>query len=104
MAQETGANVAYIANQLSENKLNPPLALAASRAGGVSLASGFVVTGVITPDEGGWPIRAREEALLEAPDDALVEIIAARIRVLQRKVNQRKEALEYAQKMTEILG
>lgn len=104
MAQETGANVAYIANQLSDNRLNPALALAASRAGGVSLASGFVVTGVITPDEGGWPIRVREEALLEAPDDELVDIIAARIRVLQRKVSQRKEALEYAEQMTEILG
>lgn len=104
MSQETNVAATYIANQLSENKLNPSLALAASRAGGVSLASGFVITGVISPAEGGWQPRAREDALLEASDEDLVDVIAARIRLLQRRLKQHKEALEYAEKMTKILG
>lgn len=104
MSDETGMALTYIATQLTENKLNPHLAIAASRAGGGSLVSGLVVTEIITPAEGGWPIRAREDALLEATDDALVEVISARITLLRRRVNQRKEASEYAEKMTELLG
>jgi hypothetical protein len=104
MSEETAMAGTYIATQLTENKLNPLLALAAARAAGVSLVSGFVVSGLITPAEGGWPIRAREDALLEASDDDLVDAISARIHVLQRRVKQRKEALEYAEKMTELLG
>jgi hypothetical protein len=104
MSEETGMALTYIATQLTENKLNPHLAVAASRAGGVSFVSGLVVTEVITPAEGGWPVRAREDALLETSDDELVDVISARINLLQRKVKQRKEAREYAEKMTELLG
>lgn len=104
MSQETGMALTYIATQLTENKLNPSLAIAASRAGGGSFATGLVVTELITPAEGGWQIRAREDELLEVSDDVLVEAISARIHLLQRRVKQRKEAREYAEKMTELLG
>ena len=104
MSEETGMALTYIATQLTENKLNPHLAIAASRAGGGSYATGLVVTELITPAEGGWQIRAREDELLEAPDDVLVDAISARIHLLQRRVKQRKEAREYAEKMTELLG
>lgn len=104
MAAETGMALTYITTQLTENKLVPQLAVAASRVTGGSFASGLVVIGLITPGEGGWPIRAREDQLLEISDDALVDLISARINLLQRRVRQRKEAREYAQKMTDLLG
>jgi hypothetical protein len=104
MAAETGMALTYIITQLTDNKLSPPLAVAASRATGGSFASGLVVSGLIMPAEGGWQVRAREEELLEVSDDALVELISARINLLQRRVKQRKEAREYAEKMTELLG
>lgn len=104
MSNDTGMALTYIATQLTENKLNPHLAIAASRAGEGSFATGLVVTELITPAEGGWQIRAREDELLEASDDVLVDAISARIHLLQRRVKQRKEALEYAEKMTELLG
>jgi hypothetical protein len=104
MAEATGMALTYIFTQLSENKLTAPLAVSASRATGGSLATGLVVIGLITPAEGGWPFRAREDALLEISDDGLVEAISARINLLQRRVKQRKEAREYAEKMTELLG
>lgn len=104
MAEETGTALTHIFTQLTENKLTPPLAVVASRASGGSFASGLVVIGLIAPSEGHWPTRAREEALLETTDDALVEVIFARINLLQRRVKQRKEAREYADKMTEMLG
>jgi hypothetical protein len=49
-------------------------------------------------------VRAREDELLEVSDDALVDLISGRINLLQRRVKQRKEAREYAEKMTELLG
>lgn len=104
MAAETGMAQTYIITSLTENKLTPPLAAAASRASGRSFASGLVVIGLISPDEGGWQVRAREDELLEISDDALVELISSRINLLQRRVKQRKEAHEYAEKMTELLG
>lgn len=104
MAAETGMALTYIITSLTENKLTPQLAVAASRATGGSYASGLVVIGLITPLEGGWQVRAREDELLEISDDALVEQISARINLLQRRVKQRKEAREYAEKMTELLG
>lgn len=104
MAAETGMALTYIITSLTENRLNPYLAVAASRATGGSFASGLVVVGLITPAEGGWQVRAREDQLLEISDDALVELISARINLLQRRVKQRKEARDYAEKMTELLG
>ncbi|WP_148045156.1 hypothetical protein [Arthrobacter oryzae] len=104
MSQDTGMALTYIATQLTENKLNPHLAIAASKAGEGSFATGLVVTELITPAEGGWQIRAREDELLEVSDDVLVDAISARIHLLQRRVKQRKEAREYAEKMTELLG
>ena len=104
MSQETGMALTYIATQLTENKLNPPLALAASRAGGGSFATGMVVAELISPAEGGWQVRSREDELLEVSDDVLVDTISARIHLLQRRVKQRREAHEYARKMTELLG
>ena len=104
MAAESGMALTYIITSLTENRLSPHLAVAASRATGGSYASGLVVVGLITPAEGGWQVRAREDELLEVSDDALVELISARINLLQRRVKQRKEAREYAEKMTELLG
>jgi hypothetical protein len=104
MAEETGMALTYIFTQLTENKLTPPLAVAASRAAGTSFASGLVVVGLVLPAEAGWQPRAREDELLEITDDALVELISGRINLLQRRVKQRKEAQEYAEKMTELLG
>ena len=63
-----------------------------------------MVVGLVLPAEAGWQPRAREDELLEITDDALVELISGRINLLQRRVKQRKEAQEYAEKMTELLG
>lgn len=104
MTAATGVAAPNIGSQLTDNRLSPALAVAAAKAAGVSIASAFVITGLITPAEGGWPVRAREDALLGVSDAQLVDVIYARIHLLQRKLKQRKEAHEYANKMTELLG
>jgi hypothetical protein len=104
MAEEAGMAVNYVFTQLSENRFTPPLAIAAARVTGGSFASGLVIIGLISQHEGQWPVRAREDALLEISDDDLVDIIAGRINLLQRRLKKRKEAQYYAQQLLENLG
>lgn len=104
IAELTSTSVTYVYAQLTDNKLGPVQAVTAGRITGGSMTSGLVVTGLLTPLEGGWPIRAREDALLEVSDDDLIELIRQRIQILQRRQRQRKEALDYAEKLTELLG
>lgn len=104
MAEETGMAVNYVFTALSENRLTAPLALAASRIAGSSFTSGLVVVGMISEREAGWPLRSREDALLEISDEGLVEIIAARINLLQRRLKKKNEARLYAEQMQELLG
>lgn len=104
MAESTNTSVTYVFSQLSDNKLGPAQAVAAGRVAGGSMVSGLVVIGLVTTSEGDWPRRAREDALLEIADDDLIELIEQRLNLLQRRVKQRKEALDYAEKLTEMLG
>lgn len=104
ISDETGVATNNISTQLTHNRLAPELAFAASRLTGVSLASGLVVTGLITPMEGLWPARAREDALLEASDEVLLEVAQERLNMLQRLVRRRKAAAELEAQLSEFLG
>lgn len=104
VSEETGVATNNISTQLSHNRLSPELAYVASSLANVSLASGFVVTGLITPAEGLWPARAREEALLEASDEDLLAAAQDRLNMLQRLVRRRRAAAELEAKLSEFLG
>ena len=104
VSEETGVATNNISTQLTHNRLSPDLAYAASRLAGVSLASGFVVTGLISPAEGLWPARAREESLLEASDEDLLSEAQDRLSMLQRLVRRRRAAADLETKLSEFLG
>lgn len=104
ISEETGVATNNISTQLTHNRLSPELAYAASRLAGVSPASGFVVTGLITPAEGLWPARAREDALLEASDEDLLAVAQNRLSMLQRLVRRRRAATDLETKLSEFLG
>lgn len=104
MAEKTGMAVNYVFTALSDNRLTAPLALAAAHVAGTSFTSGLVVVGMVSEREAGWPLRSREDALLEVSDEELVEIIAGRINLLQRRLKKKNEARIYAEQMQELLG
>lgn len=104
VAEKTDTAITYLFTQLSENKLTPIQAVTAARVSETSLVSGLVVVGLITMEEGDWPKDARETALKVMKHDELVELIQQRLNLLQRRLRQRKEALEYAEKLTELIG
>ena len=68
------------------------------------MVAGLVVVGLITMEEGDWPEDIRETALMVMKNEDLVELIQQRLNLLQRRLRQRKEALEYAEKLTDLIG
>lgn len=104
VAEQTGIAITYLYAQLSENKLTPIQAVTAARVSGTSMVCGLVVVGLLTTMEGGWPEGVREDALKAMEDDPLMELVQQRITLLRRRVKQRKEALEYAEKLAEAIG
>ena len=104
MSRRSGVATSNIATQLTNNKLTPSLAYTAAQLSNVSMASGFVVSGLLTQGEGRWPVRAREEAVMESTDQLLVDSILSRLTSLSRKISNRTEALDEAQRMAELLG
>lgn len=84
IAEKSGVTTSNFSAQLTENRLAPHLAILASKLCDVSPASGLVVSGLVTPDEAGWPLYGRENALSEMGDIELIDLLAARLAALKR--------------------
>lgn len=82
LSARTGVAPQNLSAQLSAGRLASRLAVEAARIAGVSLTSGLVATGLLTPDEGGWPPRGRERALAELSDADLVLLARDRLEAL----------------------
>lgn len=72
LSARSGVAPQNLSAQLTAGRLAPELAVDAARLAGVSLTSGLVATGLLTPDECGWPLNGREQALAELSDADLV--------------------------------
>lgn len=88
LAGSTGVARQNLSAQLTAGRLAPWIAVQAGRIAGVSLASGLVVTGLITPEEGGWPENGRARALRAVPDLDLVLLARDRLDVLGRQLRR----------------
>ena len=93
-----------ISAQLTAGRLAPELAIAAARLAGVSLTSGLVVTGVLLPEEGGWPPRGREKVLAELSDVDLVTLARDRLDALSKVLRKREQDAKFDQALLENLG
>jgi hypothetical protein len=69
-----------LSTQITSGTLPPLSALHAARLAGTSLGSALIVTGLITPLEGGWGVDARAVVLTHCADETL---IAASINALE---------------------
>ncbi len=104
LAARTGVARQNLSAQLTAGRLSPELAVEAARIAGVSLTSGLVVTGLLTPEEGGWPDRGRGRALWALTDIELVQLARDRLEILGKQL--RKAELEdgHDQAIWENLG
>ena len=104
LAAETGVAPQNLSAQLQAGRLSPELAVAAGRLAGVSLASGLVVTGVLTPDEAGWPLQGREQALFRLSASELVLLARDRLEVLGKALRKMEHDENRKQTLLENLG
>lgn len=101
---ESGVAASNFSSQLTENRLAPNLALLVSHICGVSSASGFVVSGLVTPAEAGWPHYGRENALAEIGEIELLDLVSARLATLRRVTKKKVDTTEANNHYLEILG
>ncbi|WP_321164365.1 MULTISPECIES: hypothetical protein [Arthrobacter] len=104
LSAATGIAPQNISAQLTAGRLAPRLAIQAARIAGVSLTSGLVVTGVLQPNEGGWPPRGREAALAELSDAELVALARDRLDALGKVLRKREQDEKYNHALLENLG
>ena len=88
LAASTGVARQNLSAQLTAGRLAPEIAVEAARIAGVSLTSGLVVTGLLTPDEGGWPEDGRARALCALSDLELVFLARDRLDVLGKQIRR----------------
>lgn len=82
LSATSGVAPQNLSAQLTAGRLATELAVEAARLAGVSLTSGLVATGLLTPDECGWPLGGRERALAELSDADLVLLARDRLDTL----------------------
>ncbi|MFZ3415465.1 hypothetical protein [Arthrobacter sp. 3Tela_A] len=104
LSAATGIAPQNISAQLTAGRLSTRLAVEAARQAGVSLTSGLVVTGVLHPDEGGWPPQGREEALAALSDAELVTLARDRLDALAKVLRKREQDEKYHHALLENLG
>ncbi|MHA7154516.1 hypothetical protein [Arthrobacter sp. TMN-50] len=104
LAAKTGIAPQNLSAQLTAGRLTPALAVEAARFAGVSLASGLVVTGLITPGEGNWPANGRHRALSVMQDADLVLLARDRLDVLGKSLKKLELAASRDRDLWENLG
>ena len=104
MSHQSGIATTNLSTLLSENRLPPELALLASSIAGVSPIGGLVVSGLLTPQEGGWPVLGRENALNSLEDLKLIDLTDQRLKSLRRRIKRKTDAKTTAHALWETLG
>jgi len=72
-----------VSAMITKNRMPMPMLVEAARIAQVSLASGLVVTGLLTLEEGRWPTRIREDALGEISDLELVDLLSEKLAAIR---------------------
>lgn len=104
IADQLGITTHNLATVMSQDRLRIDICVAASKIAGVSSASGLVVAGLIRPDEGEWPARARTNALAKLSELELLDEWLMRGRAAQRVLQQAIDDQASADKFRDTLG
>ncbi|NJC24401.1 hypothetical protein BJ994_003477 [Arthrobacter pigmenti] len=104
LAARTGVAPQNLSAQLSAGRLSTQLSVEAARISEVSLTSGLVVTGLLTPDEGGWRTDGRESALSHLPDSELILLARDWLDGLGKQLRRQEQDSSHDQTLWENLG
>lgn len=104
MSARSGIATTNLSTLMSENKLSPDLVILAASIADVSPLGGLVVSGLLTPEEAGWPAQGRENALRDLEDLALLDLMDQRLKSLRRRLKKKIDSQDTAQALWETLG
>lgn len=100
----SGIAASNFSAQLTDNRLSVDLAILISQICGVSTTSGLVASGLITPEEAGWPMYGRENALSELDDVVLIDLVTSRLAGLRRTTKKKADDTAANNHYLETLG
>ncbi|MDM7991004.1 hypothetical protein [Arthrobacter sp. zg-Y877] len=104
LSLKTGVAPQNISAQLSAARLAPELAVEAARIAGASLPGGLVATGLISPDEAGWPRNGQQEALAALTDSELLFLARDRLDGAGKQLRKYEHDVENELTLLENLG
>lgn len=104
LTARTGIAPQNLSAQLSAGRLSTQLCVEAARVAGASLANGLVVTGLLTPEEGGWADDGREQVLSALPDSDLILLARDRLDGLGKRLRKQEQDSTRDQTLWENLG
>ncbi|WP_299168029.1 hypothetical protein [uncultured Arthrobacter sp.] len=104
LTSSTGIAPQNLSAQLSAGRLNTQLCVEVARLSGVSLVNGLVVTGILTPEEGGWADDGREQVLCDLPDSELILMARDRLDGLGKRLRKQEQDNTRDQALWENLG
>ncbi|WP_026551413.1 helix-turn-helix domain-containing protein [Arthrobacter sp. H20] len=103
MAARLGVTSSTFSSRLKRS-LPADIAVDVARHTGISLASGLIVTGLLTENEGGWPPEARLNALHSLSDSELLCVAAQKLSVQNRKYWGKDHDRDQAKEFWDNLG
>lgn len=104
LSARTGIAPQNLSAQLSAGRLSNQLCVEAARIAGVSLVNGLVVTGLLTPAEGGWAGDGRERALSQLPDSELLLLARDWLDTVGKQLRRHEQDSSRDQALWENLG
>ncbi len=104
LAARTGIAPQNLSAQLSAGRLSTQLSVEAARVSGVSVTNGLVVTGLLTPEEGGWAPDGRERVLSQLPDSELLLLARDCLDGMGKQLRRREQDSSHEQALLENLG
>jgi hypothetical protein len=104
LARQAGIAPQNLSAQLSSGRLSPDLAVMAGRAAGVSLASGLVVTGLLSPEEGAWRPGSRVRVLDSLSTADLMLLARDRLETWGKTLKRAEHSAARDRAMWENLG
>lgn len=104
LTARTGIAPQNLSAQLTAGRLSTQLSVEAARVSGVSLANGLVVTGLLTPEEGGWDQSGREKVLSFLTDSELILLARDRLDVLGKRLRKQEQDVSRDEALWENLG
>ncbi|WP_104119076.1 hypothetical protein [Arthrobacter sp. B1805] len=104
MSTRSGIATTNLSALLTDNKLSPELSILAATIADVSPLGGLVVSGLLMPEEAGWPPQGRENALRNLEDLVLLDLLDQRLKSLRRRLKKKIESQDTANALWETLG